>query len=151
MGWVGICHFKGANSTAAAENDWRPRILQLNTERLTANKISNIKQLAYKYKALVIILQETNCTTTDKLVIPNFSLSGSVLSRKHGFTAFVHERLEWSLVNQSPEQSKTEWLCIDAAGYKIIMSTNLHPCDSHMESCCFQHLFCMLVTSTAST
>jgi len=33
---------------------------------------------------------------------------------------FVLERLEWSLVNQSPEQSKTEWLCVDVAGCKII-------------------------------
>jgi len=28
--------------------------------------------------------------------------------------------LEWSLVGQSPEQSETEWLCVDVAGYKII-------------------------------
>jgi len=28
--------------------------------------------------------------------------------------------LEWSLVDQSPEQSETEWLCVDVAGYKII-------------------------------
>jgi len=32
----------------------------------------------------------------------------------------VHERLEWSLVDQSPEQSEIEWLCVDVAGYKII-------------------------------
>jgi len=53
-------------------------------------------------------------------VIPNFSLAGSVLSRNHGLATFVHERLEWSLVGQSPEQSETEWLCVDVAGYKII-------------------------------
>jgi len=35
-------------------------------------------------------------------------------------TTFVHERLEWSLVDQSSEQSETEWLCVDVAGYKII-------------------------------
>jgi len=28
--------------------------------------------------------------------------------------------LEWSLVDQSPKQSETEWLCVDVAGYKII-------------------------------
>jgi len=53
-------------------------------------------------------------------VIPNFSLAGSVLSRNHGLATFAHERLEWSLVNQSPEQSETEWLCVYVAGYKII-------------------------------
>jgi len=58
-------------------------------------------------------LQETYCTPADKLVIPNFSLAGSVesnpgldlspagsvLSRKHGLATFAHERLEWSLVH----------------------------------------------------
>ena len=55
-------------------------------------------------------------------MIPNFSLAGSVLSRKHGLVTFVHERLEleWSLVDQSPEQSETEWLCVDVAGHNII-------------------------------
>jgi len=32
---------------------------------------------------------------------------------------FVHEQLEWPLVDQSPEQSETEWLHVDVAGYKI--------------------------------
>ena len=32
---------------------------------------------------------------------------------------FVHERLEWSLVDQSPELWKTEWLFVDVAGCKI--------------------------------
>ena len=35
-------------------------------------------------------------------------------------TTFVQERLEWSLVDQSPEQSETEWLCVDIVGFKII-------------------------------
>jgi len=102
---------------AAAEDDPRPNILQLNTEGITANKTSVIEQLAYKNKVFIIVLQETHCTTADKLVIPNFSLAGSVLSRNHGLPTFVHERLEWSLVDQSPEQSETEWLCVDIAGY----------------------------------
>jgi len=28
--------------------------------------------------------------------------------------------LEWTPVDQSPEQSKTEWLCTDVAGYNTI-------------------------------
>ena len=84
------------------------------------NKISVIEQLAYKNKAFNIVLQETHCSTADKLVIPNFSLPGSILSRNYGLATFVHERLQWSLVDQSPEQSETEWLCADVAGYKII-------------------------------
>ena len=59
------------------------------------------------------------------LVIPNFSPARSVLSRKYSLATFVHERLEWSLVDQSPEQSETEWLCVDVAGYKIINVCNL--------------------------
>jgi len=95
----------------------KTRILQLNTEGLTANKISIIEQLAYKNKAFMIILQETHCATADRLVIPKFSLAGSVLSRNHGLATFVHEQLEWTLFNQSPEQSENEWLCVDVAGY----------------------------------
>jgi len=57
-------------------------------------------------------------TTADKLVIPNFSQAGSVLSRNHGLATFVH--YWWSLVNQSPEQSETEWLCVDVAGHNVI-------------------------------
>jgi len=87
---------------------------------ITANKIRVIEQLAYKNKEFIIVLQETHWTTADKLLISNFSLAGSVLSRKYGTDTFVHERLGWSLVDQSPEQSKTEWLRVYAAEYKII-------------------------------
>jgi len=109
--------FSGRRSRNAAEDDPRPNILQLNTEGLTADHIS---VLAYKNKAFIIVLQETHCTTADELVIPIFSLAGSVLSRNYGLATFVHERLERSLVDQSPEQSEIEWLCVDVAGYKII-------------------------------
>ena len=119
MGWV----IKRPSQSAAAEmlpKDLWPNILQLTTEELTAVKISVIEQLAYKNKAFIIVLQETHCTTANKLVIPNFLLAGSILSRNHGLATFVHDRLEWSLVDQSPKQSETEWLCVDAAGYKIV-------------------------------
>jgi len=86
-------------------------MLQLNTEALTVNKMSVTEQLAYMNKAFIIVLQETHCATTDKLVMSNFSLAGSVQSRNHGLATFVNERLECSLVDQSPEKSKTEWLC----------------------------------------
>jgi len=78
-------------SRNAAEVDPRPSILQLNTEGLIANKITVIEQPAYKNKAFIIVLQETHCTATDKLVILDFSLAGSVQSRKHGFATFVRE------------------------------------------------------------
>jgi len=61
--------FSGRGSRNAAE-DLRPSILQLNTEGLTADKIPVIEQLAYKNKAFIIVLQETHCTTSDKLMIP---------------------------------------------------------------------------------
>jgi len=108
--------FSRLGSRNAAEDD----PLQLNTEGLTADKIFVIEQLADKNKAFIIILQENHCTTADKLMIPNFSLAGSILSRNHGLSTFVHERLEWSLVDQPPEQSETEWLCIHVEGYKVI-------------------------------
>ena len=76
--------FSGRGSRNAAEDDPRRNILQLNTEGPTDTKISAIVQLAHKKKASIIVLQETHCTTAEKLVIPNFSLAGSILSRNHG-------------------------------------------------------------------
>ena len=85
----------------------------------------------------------------DKLLIPNFALAGSVLSRNHGLATFVHERLEWTLVDQSPEQSQTELSYVDVAGYKII---NVYkPPPSCLTPTAVPTLpVCMLATSTAN-
>jgi len=107
-----ICHYESNHCyscwmCSAWDGSWddpRPNILQLNTEGLTENTISVIEQLAYKNKAYIIILQETHCTTADKLVIPNFSLAGSILSRNHGLATFVHKRLEWSPISLQNNQ-----------------------------------------------
>ena len=71
-------------------------------------------------EALVILLQETHCTDAEKLVLPNYQLAGSSLSRKHGLATFVHERLRYTLLDQSPPTSEIEWLCVDVDGYKIV-------------------------------
>ena len=69
----------------------RPTILQLNIEGLTASKMNVLHHLAMQSEALVILLQETHCTDAEKLVLPNYQLAGSSLSRKHGLATFVHE------------------------------------------------------------
>ena len=98
----------------------RPAILQLNIEGLTASKMNVLHHLAMQYEALVILLRETHCTCADKLTIPGFALAGSSLSRKHGLAMFFHDRLKWTLVDQSPATSETEWLCMDVDGYRIV-------------------------------
>ena len=70
-------------------------------------------------EALVILLQETHCTDAEKLVLLNYQLAESSLSRKHGLATFVHERLRYMLLDQSPPTSEIEWLCVDVDGYKI--------------------------------
>ena len=97
-----------------------PNTLQLNIQGITANKICVLSQLTTRYSVHVILLQETPCTSADRLVIPNFSLAGSVLSRKHGLATFVHEKLNWTLADHSPEGSATEWLCVDVNGVNIV-------------------------------
>ena len=72
-----------------------------------------------QYEALIIFLQETHCTCADTLIVPGFALVGSSLSRKNGLATFVHDRLKWTLVDQSPATSETEWLCVDVDGYRI--------------------------------
>jgi len=82
----------------------RSSTLKLNT----TNKISVIEQLAYKNKAPVIVLQETHGTISDKSEVPNFLLTRSALSRKHGLATFVHEQLDWILGDEFEKQSGTE-------------------------------------------
>ena len=95
-------------------------ILQLNIEGLFASKMNVLHHLAMQSEALVILLQETHCTDAEKLVLPNYQLAGSSLSRKHGLATFVHERLRYTLLDQSPPTSEIEWLCVDVDGYKIV-------------------------------
>ena len=98
----------------------RPTILQLSIEGLTASKINVLHHLAMQSEALVILLQETHCTDAEKLVLPNYQLAGSSLSRKHGLATFVHEQLRYMLLDHSPLPSEIEWLCVDVDGYKIV-------------------------------
>ena len=97
-----------------------PTILQLNIEGFTASKMNVLHHLAMQSEALVILLQETHCTDAENLVLPNYQLAGSSLSRKHDLATFVHERLRYTLLNQSQLTSKIEWLCVDVDGYKIV-------------------------------
>ena len=80
-----------------------------------------------QYKALVILLQETHCTCADKLTIPGLALAGSSLSRNHVLSTFVHDRLKWTLVDQSPVTSEIEWLCVDVEGYRMVNVYKLPP------------------------
>ena len=105
----------------------RPTILQLNIEGLTASKMNVLHHLAMQSEALVILLQKTHSTDAEKLVLPNYQLAGSSLSRKHGLATFVHERLRYTLLDQSPPTSEIEWLCVDVDGYKIVNVYKLPP------------------------
>ena len=97
-----------------------PSILQLNIEGLTASKMNVLYHLATQLEAFVILLQETHCISAEKLVLSNYQLVGFSLRRKHGLAMFVHERLKWTLYDQSPTTSETEWLCMDFDSYKIV-------------------------------
>jgi len=107
-----------------------PSVLQLNIEGLSASKIWVIKQ-----KALIILFQKNHCTNVDRLMIPNFTLAGSTLSKKHGLATFIHNKLSWTFVDQSPDESAIEWLCIDVDGSDIrsLTSTNLLLPDLHQQ------------------
>ena len=74
------------------------------------------------FEALVILLllQETHCINAGKLVLPGFQLAESFLSRKHGLATFVHERLRYTFLDQSPPTLEIEWLCVDVDGYEIV-------------------------------
>ena len=88
-GW-GIVRIKLPFSGHIANNFGKPTIFQLNIEGLTASKMNVLHHLAMQSEALVILLQETHCIDAEKLVLPNYQLAGSSLSRKHGLATFVH-------------------------------------------------------------
>ena len=83
-----------------------PKASSLATEyrrpRCKQDECTVLYRLAVQYEALVILLQENQCTCADKLKIKGFALAGSSLSRKHGLATFVHDQLKWTLVDQSP-------------------------------------------------
>ena len=98
----------------------RSAILQLNIEGLTESKMGVLYHLAAHRQTLFILIQETHCTSAQRLLLPDYQLPGFSLSRKHGLATFVHERLKWTLFDQSPSTSETEWLCVGVDGYKIV-------------------------------
>ena len=79
-----------------------------------------LHHLAMQSEALVILLQETHCTDTEKLILLNYQLAGSSLSRKHGLATFVYARLRYTLLDQSPPTSEIEWLSAGVDDYNII-------------------------------
>ena len=68
-------------------------------EGLTASKFLLIEDLALFTKVLVILLQDTQCSSAYKLVIPNLTLSGSITCRKRDFGTFVNNRYCCSLAD----------------------------------------------------
>ena len=97
-----------------------PAILKLNIEGLAASKMNALHHLAVQYEALAILLQKSHCTCADKLTITGFTLAGSSLSRNHYLATFVHDRLQWTLVDQSPTTWETKWLCVGVDDYRIV-------------------------------
>ena len=115
-----VCCIKLPFSEHIVNKFQRLTILQLNIEGLTASKMNVLHHLAMQSEALVIPLQETHCTDAEKLVLSNNQLAGSSLNRKHGLATFVHERIRYTLFDQSPPTLEIEWLCVDVDGYKIV-------------------------------
>ncbi|KAI4816544.1 hypothetical protein KUCAC02_008867 [Chaenocephalus aceratus] len=85
-------------------------VLQLNVEGLTTAKLEVLRHLADSNGAVVLLLQETHCTSDNILKIPGFHLAGSIYSKQHGVATFVRTEISWSASSQSPPGSNIEWL-----------------------------------------
>ena len=77
-------------------------------------------------------------------------VSPELLSRNHCLATFVHERLEWTLVDQSLGKSETEWSCVDVARYKISSNVYKPPPSWLTPTAIATSPICMLATSTAN-
>ena len=113
--------------------------------------MSVLRHLALQCEALVILLQETHCTSVERLDLPSYHLAGFSLSRKHRLATFVHERLKRILIDQSPPTLEIEWVCVDVDNYKIV---NVYkPPSTRMQASdlpAFPIPASMLATSTAT-
>ena len=118
--WETLFSGRGDASKRIVNKFRRPANLQLKIEGLTTSKMSVFYHLAAQREALVILLQETHCTSAQRLVLQDYQLAGFSLSRKHGLATFVHEPLKWTFFDQFPFTLETEWLCVDVNGYKIV-------------------------------
>ena len=83
---------RGGASKRIVNKFRRPVNFHLNIEGFTAGKMSVLYHLAAQRKALVILLQETHCTSAQKLVLPDYQIAGFFISKKHGLGTFVHKR-----------------------------------------------------------
>ena len=99
----------------------RHTILQLNIEGLAASKMNVLHHLAMQSGALVILLQETHCTDAEKLVLPNYQLAGSSLSKKHGWPCHVCPRAtEIHAFGPISTDIGDRVVVCDVDGYKIV-------------------------------
>ena len=76
-----ICPFQGTSLTSSEDP---LTLLQLIIKGLTASKMNAFHYLALQFEALIILLQETHYTNAKKLVLPDYQLAWSSLSRKLG-------------------------------------------------------------------
>ena len=107
----------------------RLAVLQLNIKGLTASKMNVLHQLAVQYETLVIPLQETHCTSADKLTVPGFALDRSSLSRKHGLATFVNGRLNWILLISLQLHRRLSSCAWTSMVIESSVSKNLHLCN----------------------
>ena len=97
-----------SQGTSSTRSQGPPFSIELNIEGLAASKMNVLHHLAVEHEALIILLQETHCTSSEKLILPSFALAEFSLSRKQGLAAFVHERLKYTFLKQSPLKSETK-------------------------------------------
>ena len=100
--WQTLFSGRGGASKRIVNKSRKPAILQMNVKDFTVSKMSVFYHLAAQREALIILLQETHCTSAPTLVLPEYQLAWFFLSKKPGLATFVHERLKCPLVDQSP-------------------------------------------------
>jgi len=87
----------------------------------------------------------------ERLVISNFILAGSTLSRKHGVATFVHNKLSWTFVDQSPMNQHLSGCVSTWVDIRSLTSTNLFLPNLHQQlSQCFFTLTSILVILIAN-
>ena len=139
--------FSGRGNKNAAD-DPRPNILQLNTEGLTAGKISVVEQQAYKNKAFIIVLQETHWRQASDSQL----LTSCVGPEQEPRPCHVCPWAVGMVTDLSVTTTIRDGVVVHRhSRIQDLTSTNLHARHSHQRPSRRSHTpVCMLVTSTAN-
>ena len=133
---AGSCpHSRGPSSSGreSVDSGKKPlNILQINVEGWTSAKREVLQKLVSDKSCMVVLVQETHQTNSDKLKLYGFTLADFIPSAKHGIATFIRNSVPFVHVGNSDEDDPTQWTIIEIDNIQVV---NLyHPPSSALDT-----------------